>query len=138
MYNIVSIVILCIHFFRSRIIREESALNLMSQVRPFRLECDRRAWRSMARSSPELRIKSNSTSKKFKAKPVPTNLFGTDIYDRMLEDEYYRSIQYAEFYLEIAYIRKSFTSINYDFQIVAEEGESCRVNEILLSTSING
>ncbi|KYQ50310.1 hypothetical protein ALC60_10624 [Trachymyrmex zeteki] len=39
---------------RSRIVREESALNLLSQVRPFKLECDRRAWRSLVRSSPEL------------------------------------------------------------------------------------
>ena len=78
---------------RSRMIREESALNLMSQVRPFRLECDRRAWRSLARSSPEIRSKSVSACTKFKAKPVPKNLFSTDIYDRMLEDEYYRQLQ---------------------------------------------
>lgn len=71
--------------------REESALNLLSQVRPFKLECDRRAWRSLARSSPELGGKSSRTSSRFKAKPVPRNLFGTEIYDRMLEDEYYRS-----------------------------------------------
>ncbi|XP_034192902.2 uncharacterized protein LOC117610073 [Osmia lignaria lignaria] len=78
---------------RSRIVREESALNLMSQVRPFRLECDRRAWRSLARSSPELRGRSVSANAKFKAKPVPKNLFSTEIYDRMLEDEYYRQLQ---------------------------------------------
>ncbi|XP_053985596.1 protein FAM161A [Hylaeus volcanicus] len=78
---------------RSRMIREESALNLMSQVRPFRLECDRRAWRSLARSSPEIRSKGISACMKFKAKPVPKNLFGTEIYDRMLEDEYYRQLQ---------------------------------------------
>ncbi|XP_039314475.1 protein FAM161A isoform X2 [Solenopsis invicta] len=74
---------------RSRIVREESALNLLSQVRPFKLECDRRAWRSMARSSPEL-CSSKSGSSRFKAKPIPRNLFGTEVYDRMLEDEYYR------------------------------------------------
>ncbi|KAG5309610.1 F161A protein, partial [Acromyrmex insinuator] len=73
---------------RSRIVREESALNLLSQVRPFKLECDRRAWRSMARSSPEL-----YSSTRFKAKPVPRNLFGTEVYDRMLEDEYYRQLR---------------------------------------------
>ncbi|XP_043255067.1 protein FAM161A [Colletes gigas] len=78
---------------RSRMIREESVLNLMSQVRPFRLECDRRAWRSLTRSSPEIRSKSVSACMKFKAKPVPKNLFSTDIYDRMLEDEYYRQLQ---------------------------------------------
>ncbi|KOC63287.1 Protein FAM161A [Habropoda laboriosa] len=78
---------------RSRIIREESALNLMSQVRPFRLECDRRAWRCLARSSPEIRSKSVNTSSKFKAKPVPRNLFSTEVYDRMLEDEYYRQLE---------------------------------------------
>ncbi|XP_011874707.1 PREDICTED: protein FAM161A [Vollenhovia emeryi] len=77
---------------RSRIVREESALNLLSQVRPFRLECDRRAWRSMARSSPEL-CSSKSGSLRFKAKPVPRNLFGTEVYDRMLEDEYYRQLR---------------------------------------------
>ncbi|KMQ96722.1 hypothetical protein RF55_2983 [Lasius niger] len=70
---------------RSRIVREESALNLLLQVRPFKLECDRRAWRSLARSSPELRS-SKSSSSRFKAKPVPRNLFGTEVYDRMLED----------------------------------------------------
>ncbi|XP_026674332.1 protein FAM161A isoform X2 [Ceratina calcarata] len=78
---------------RSRMIREESALNLMSQVRPFKLECDRRAWRSLARSSPELRGKTVETGVKFKAKPVPRNLFSTEVYDRMLEDEYYRQLQ---------------------------------------------
>ncbi|XP_076164411.1 protein FAM161A-like isoform X2 [Ptiloglossa arizonensis] len=78
---------------RSRMIREESALNLMSQVRPFRLECDRRAWRSLARSSPDIRSKSVNACMKFKAKPVPKNLFSTEIYDRMLEDEYYRQLQ---------------------------------------------
>ncbi|KAM0737427.1 Protein FAM161A [Formica fusca] len=77
---------------RSRIVREESALNLLSQVRPFKLECDRRAWRSLARSSPELRS-SKSSSLRFKAKPVPRNLFGTEVYDRMLEDEYYRQLK---------------------------------------------
>ncbi|KYM93569.1 hypothetical protein ALC62_15927 [Cyphomyrmex costatus] len=77
---------------RSRIVREESALNLLSQVRPFKLECDRRAWRSMARSSPEL-CSSKSGSSRFKAKPVPRNLFGTEVYDRMLEDEYYRQLR---------------------------------------------
>ncbi|XP_076234708.1 uncharacterized protein LOC143179384 [Calliopsis andreniformis] len=78
---------------RSRMIREESALNLMSQVRPFKLECDRRAWRSLTRSSPEICTKGINVGKKFKAKPVPKNLFGTEIYDRMLEDEYYRQLQ---------------------------------------------
>ncbi|XP_015439693.1 PREDICTED: protein FAM161A [Dufourea novaeangliae] len=78
---------------RSRMIREESAINLMSQVRPFRLECDRRAQRSLARSSPEIRSKSVNALTKFKAKPVPKNLFTTEIYDRMLEDEYYRHLQ---------------------------------------------
>ncbi|CAL7949409.1 unnamed protein product [Xylocopa violacea] len=78
---------------RSRIIREESVLNLMSQVRPFKLECDRRAWRILTRSSPEIRSKSINMDTKFKAKPVPKNLFSTEIYDRMLEDEYYRQLQ---------------------------------------------
>nr|XP_033328223.1 protein FAM161A isoform X1 [Megalopta genalis]XP_033328224.1 protein FAM161A isoform X1 [Megalopta genalis]XP_033328225.1 protein FAM161A isoform X1 [Megalopta genalis] len=78
---------------RSRIIREESALNLMSQMRPFRLECDRRARRFLVRSSPEIRSKNVNACRKFKAKPVPKNLFSTDIYDRMLEDEYYRDLQ---------------------------------------------
>ncbi|XP_076392298.1 uncharacterized protein LOC100883008 isoform X2 [Megachile rotundata] len=78
---------------RSRIVREESAFNLMSQVRPFKLECDRRAWRSLARSSPDIRNRIVNTNIKFKAKPVPKNLFSTEIYDRMLEDEYYRQLQ---------------------------------------------
>ncbi|KAG7204078.1 hypothetical protein KM043_001929 [Ampulex compressa] len=78
---------------RSRIVREESALNLLSQVRPFKLECDRRAWRSLARSSPEICTKSASSGGRFKAKPVPKNLFCTEIYDRMLEDEYYRQLK---------------------------------------------
>ncbi|KAH0568063.1 protein FAM161A isoform X2 [Cotesia glomerata] len=80
---------------RSRMIREESAWSLMSQVKPFRLECDRRAIKTMSRSSPELcsrNVKSISTSR-FRAKPVPKDLFGTDVYDRMLEDEYVRQMQ---------------------------------------------
>lgn len=81
---------------RSRIIREESAWSLMSQVKPFRLECDRRAVKIMSRSSPELptkKISSSRFSSRFKAKPVPKNLFGTEIYDRMLEDEYFRQLK---------------------------------------------
>lgn len=62
----------------------------MSQVRPFKLECDRRAWRFLARSSPEIHSKNINMNTKFKAKPVPKNLFSTEIYDRMLEDEYGR------------------------------------------------
>ncbi|KAI4498471.1 hypothetical protein M0802_006406 [Mischocyttarus mexicanus] len=77
---------------RSRIVREESALNLLSQVRPFKLECDRRAWRSLTRSSPEICGKNSRSTSRFKAKPVPKNLFGTEVYDRMLEDEYYREL----------------------------------------------
>ncbi|XP_057336836.1 protein FAM161A isoform X4 [Microplitis mediator] len=80
---------------RSRMIREEAAWSLMSQVKPFRLECDRRAVKAMSRSSPELctkNVKSISTSR-FRAKPVPKDLFGTDVYDRMLEDEYFRQMQ---------------------------------------------
>ena len=79
---------------RSRFIREECALNLMSQVRPFKLECDRRAMRALTRSSPELRSTEKSgrycLSNRFRAKPVPKHLFSTDVYDRMLEDEYFR------------------------------------------------
>lgn len=75
---------------RSRLVREESMLNLMSQVRPFKLECERRAWKTLSRSSPELCGKKVRYSSRFKAKPVPKNLFSTEIYDRMLEDEYYR------------------------------------------------
>ncbi|XP_076762207.1 protein FAM161A-like [Xylocopa sonorina] len=78
---------------RSRIIREESALNLMSQMRPFKFECDRRAWRMLTRSSPEIQSKNINMDTKFKAKPVPKNLFSTEIYDRMLEDEYYRQLR---------------------------------------------
>ncbi|OXU23830.1 hypothetical protein TSAR_010825 [Trichomalopsis sarcophagae] len=90
---------------RSRIVREESVLSLMSQVRPFKLECDRRALRALTRSSPELSCKriragykggtadSDVVGAGFKAKPVPKNLFSTDIYDRMIEDEYFRNLQ---------------------------------------------
>lgn len=74
-------------------IREESAWCLMSQVKPFRLECDRRAGKAMSRSSPELCTRSNRSTGRFKAKPIPKNLFGTNVYDRMLEDEYFRQVQ---------------------------------------------
>ncbi|XP_035719659.1 protein FAM161A-like isoform X4 [Vespa mandarinia] len=77
---------------RSRIVREESTLNLLSQVRPFKLECDRRAWRSLTRSSPEICGNNSRSTSRFKAKPVPKNLFDTEVYDRMLEDEYYREL----------------------------------------------
>ncbi|CAB0042294.1 unnamed protein product [Trichogramma brassicae] len=90
-------------YHRSRFIREECALNLMSQVRPFKLECDRRAMRALTRSSPELRSigsesgvgggKKSSSSTRFRAKPVPRHLLSSDVYDRMLEDEYFRNIQ---------------------------------------------
>ncbi|XP_015120006.1 protein FAM161A isoform X2 [Diachasma alloeum] len=77
---------------RSRMIREESAWSLMSQVKPFYLECDRRAIKSMSRSTPELPT-GRTKSPKFKAKPVPNHLFGTQVYDRMLENEYFRQLQ---------------------------------------------
>ncbi|XP_034936938.1 uncharacterized protein [Chelonus insularis] len=78
---------------RSRMIREEAAWSLMSQVKPFKLECDKRAGKAMSRSSPELYRKNNKSTSKFRAKPVPKDLFGTEIYDRMLEEEYVRQMQ---------------------------------------------
>ncbi|XP_043274308.1 protein FAM161A isoform X2 [Venturia canescens] len=78
---------------RSRMIREESAWSLMAQVKPFRLECERRAGKAISRSSPELCSRSARSTSRFRAKPVPKNLFGTQVYDRMLEDEYYRQLQ---------------------------------------------
>ncbi|XP_011503618.1 PREDICTED: protein FAM161A [Ceratosolen solmsi marchali] len=79
---------------RSRIVREESALNLMSQVQPFKLECDRRALRALTHSSPDLRKnKSCYSSSRFKAKPIPRNLFSIDVHDTMLEDAYFRNLQ---------------------------------------------
>lgn len=87
--------------------REESALNLLSQVRPFKLECDRRAWRSLARSSPELGGKSGRVSSRFKAKPVPKNLFGTEVYDRMLEDEYYRLVLLIDLHIILETVKQT-------------------------------
>lgn len=105
----------------------------MSQVRPFRLECDRRAWRVLARSSPEIRSKSVNMNTKFKAKPVPKNLFSTEIYDRMLEDEYYRSIQYIQF---SSYIR--LTKKQHNFQAVTKTVKSSTINEVIVFTAVNG
>lgn len=68
----------------------------MSQVKPFRLECELRAGKAITRSSPELCTKSLRSTARFKAKPVPRNLFGTEVYDRMLEDEYYRCAKMLE------------------------------------------
>ena len=65
-------------------------MDLLSQVQPFNFECDRRALRFLSRSSPELSDKKLRSSCKFKARPVPKNLFSTEIYDRMIEDEYFR------------------------------------------------
>ncbi|XP_068993861.1 uncharacterized protein pyx [Neodiprion pinetum] len=80
---------------RSRMVREESAWSLMSQVRPFRLECARRA---LTRSSPQLCRNSSLTNgsrlaQRFRARPVPKNLFSTNVYDRMIEDDLYRSLR---------------------------------------------
>ncbi|XP_024938932.1 uncharacterized protein LOC107265737 [Cephus cinctus] len=78
---------------RSRMVREESAWSLMSQVRPFKLESARRA---LTRSSPELcpvESKDVPSVPKFRAKPVPRNLFSTEVYDRMLEDDFYRALK---------------------------------------------
>ncbi|XP_012265980.2 protein FAM161A isoform X1 [Athalia rosae] len=79
---------------RSRMVREESMWSLMSQVRPFRLECARRA---LTRSSPQLFRNGVETSSchftpRFKARPVPKNLFNVDVYDQMLEDDFYRTL----------------------------------------------
>ncbi|KAJ8673965.1 hypothetical protein QAD02_005227 [Eretmocerus hayati] len=87
---------------RSRLVREVSALSLMSQVRPFKLECERRALRALTRSSPELGSKCCSgrisrtgiyCGSRFRARPVPRNLFSSEIYDRMLEEEFMRNLQ---------------------------------------------
>lgn len=40
-------------------------------------------------STPELRIM-ESNPKPFRAKPVPKNLFGSHVYQKMREDEFYR------------------------------------------------
>ncbi|XP_058796721.1 protein FAM161A [Phymastichus coffea] len=79
---------------RSRIVREESVLNLMSQIRPFKLECEKRALRALTRSSPELSSGRRSRcGTRFRARPMPRSLFSTEVYDRMIEDEYFRNLQ---------------------------------------------
>ncbi|XP_011312739.1 uncharacterized protein [Fopius arisanus] len=149
---------------RSRIIREQSALSLMSQVKPFYLECDRRAIKALTRSTPELRTRRNKSPPKFRARPVPNNLFGTRVYDRMLENEYLRQLQKkiraAELMkvsslppsmarrerIKSGYIPKTRTCVNQEIQRSEENFRTCRMTPLtserspsaLTDTSVRG
>ncbi|KAG8233784.1 hypothetical protein J437_LFUL003856 [Ladona fulva] len=75
---------------RSREVKKQSKAKLNSMMKPFsfvrREEDDRRGMLSY--SSPELH-RIGKPTKTFKAKPVPKDLFSSQVYERMREDEYY-------------------------------------------------
>ncbi|CAG9860063.1 unnamed protein product [Phyllotreta striolata] len=79
---------------RSFIAKEKRKAALRAQVKPFsftkRDEEIQELTRELSKSSPNLYTDPPLKIKKFKAKPIPRNLFSNYIYRKMHEDEYYR------------------------------------------------
>ncbi|XP_018568486.2 protein FAM161A [Anoplophora glabripennis] len=82
---------------RSFLIKERRKAALQAQMKPFsftkRDEEIQELTREISKSSPNLYQDPPLKVKKFKAKPIPKNLFSNYIYKKMHEDEFYRAIQ---------------------------------------------
>ncbi|CAH1116587.1 unnamed protein product [Phaedon cochleariae] len=82
---------------RSFIMKERRKAALQAQMKPFsftkRDEEIQELTRELSKSSPNLYSDPPLRIKKFKAKPIPKNLFSNYIYRKMHEDEYYRALQ---------------------------------------------
>ncbi|XP_069688311.1 uncharacterized protein [Periplaneta americana] len=84
-------------FIRRRQVRRQCMNELRAQMKPFKFmkRDEERKRLRMCHSTPDLREfdDSSTTPKPFRAKPVPKNLFSNYVYQRMREDEYYRSLK---------------------------------------------
>ncbi|XP_044264490.1 protein FAM161A isoform X2 [Tribolium madens] len=83
---------------KNKIVRERSKALLQAQMRPFsftrRDEEIQNLTKGLSKSSPSLFLDDPPIKvKKFKAKPIPKNLFSNYIYKKMHEDEFYRALQ---------------------------------------------
>ncbi|CAH0551221.1 unnamed protein product [Brassicogethes aeneus] len=83
---------------KNYIVREKRKAALQAQMRPFsftrRDEELQALTRRFSKSTPSLYLDDPPIKiKKFKAKPVPKNLFSNYIYKKMHEDEFYRALQ---------------------------------------------
>ncbi|CAG9837615.1 unnamed protein product [Diabrotica balteata] len=82
---------------RSFVSKQKRKAALRASMRPFsftkRDEEIQELTRELSKSSPNLYIDPPLKIKKFKAKPIPKNLFSNYIYRKMHEDEYYRALQ---------------------------------------------
>ncbi|RZC43209.1 UPF0564 domain containing protein [Asbolus verrucosus] len=86
---------------KNLVVRERSKARLRSQMRPFsftrrdeEIQEIQNLAKGLSKSSPSLFLDDPPIKiKKFKAKPVPKNLFSNYIYKKMHEDEFYRALQ---------------------------------------------
>ncbi|KAJ8960310.1 hypothetical protein NQ318_004036 [Aromia moschata] len=82
---------------RSFVTKEKRKAALQAQMKPFsftkRDEEIQELTRQLSKSSPNLYVDPPLKIKKFKAKPIPKNLFSNYIYRKMHEDEFYRALQ---------------------------------------------
>ncbi|XP_045470304.1 protein FAM161A-like [Harmonia axyridis] len=83
--------------YKNHLVRERRKADLNSQMRPFsftkRDEEMQVLSKRLSKSSPCIFPEEKEVVKKFRAKPVPKNLFSNYIYHKMYEDEFYRSLQ---------------------------------------------
>lgn len=83
---------------RNFLVRERRKADLQAQMRPFsftrRDEEIQALNKYLSKSTPSLSTEDTSIkTRKFKAKPVPKNLFSNYVYKKMHEDEFYRTLQ---------------------------------------------
>ncbi|KAJ8985952.1 hypothetical protein NQ317_010710 [Molorchus minor] len=82
---------------RSFFTKERRKAALQAQMKPFsftkRDEEIQEITKQFSKSSPDLFLEPPLKVNKFKAKPIPKNLFSNYIYRKMHEDEFYRSLQ---------------------------------------------
>lgn len=80
--------------YRSFITKEKRKAALQAQMKPFsftkRDEEIQELTRELSKSSPAIYSDSPMKIRKFRATPIPKNLFSNYIYKKMHEDEYYR------------------------------------------------
>ncbi|XP_046992273.1 protein FAM161B-like [Schistocerca americana] len=80
---------------RRKKLRKQFIAELQSQMKPFSfvVRDEERKKLSFFRSTPDLSATGENKFKPFRAKPVPKNLFGSHVYQKMREDEFYRSLK---------------------------------------------
>lgn len=80
------------HRRKSTLAKLNSAIELQSQIKPFKFSGDKSMSRCLSRatSTPNLDRPPGGTSAAFKANPCPKNLFSNYFYNKMWEDDYFR------------------------------------------------